>query len=187
MNLEEKKVKLRSYFEDACEVLRIDHKAIDFVYEGIGERFKTNDVTCETAENKLFINLKWIEMLSENDDYDLQYQMYHEARHFYQHMVIADYEARGKTSELQSTINKWKSESLNYIPNEGTEGEREAYAAQDVEIDANAFAIAMLYAKGIDKAKAPEEQMNDTLDRATDIYSSLNKLGRWKYINNNSK
>lgn len=180
MNLDEKKVKLRLYFEDACEVLKIDHKAIDFVYEGIGNRFKTNDVTCETAGNKLYINSKWIEMLSEDDDYDLQYQMYHEARHFYQHMVIADYEANDKTSEQPSTIKKWKSESLNYVPNEGTEEERKVYASQDVEIDANAFAIAMLYAKGIDKAKAPEEQMAETLERAVKIHSCLDKLGRWK-------
>lgn len=183
MDLDKTKVKLSAYFKNACEVLKIDYKAIDFVYEGIGERFKTNDVTCETAGNKLYINLKWIEMLPENDDYDLQYQMYHEARHFYQDMVIADFDARGKTSELPSTINKWKSESVSYIPNEGTEEERKAYAAQDIEIDANAFAIAMLHAKGIDDVKVLPEQESEIKHKANDIYFRLEKLGRWKNLN----
>ena len=179
MNINKTKAKLRFHFEEACEVLKVDHKAIEFVYEGIGERFKTNDVTCETEGDKLFVNLKWLEKLSDNDDYDLQYQMYHEARHFYQHNSIADYNARGKTSELPSTIKKWESESLNYIPNEGTEEDRKSYADQDVEIDANAFAIAMLNAKGIDDIKAPAEQMDKTIRKARDIYSSFEKLGRW--------
>ena len=179
MNIDEAKKKLRTYFTEACKVLNIDYKSIDFEYEGIGKRFKTNDVTCETSNNKLFINLDWIKMLPENEDYDLQHQMYHEARHFYQHNAIKDYNTREKTSELRSTIKKWEAESSNYIPNEGTEDERKAYAAQDVEIDANAFAVAMLYKKGYDEAKIPEEQIEKTMNKAVEICSTLEKLGRW--------
>lgn len=182
MKLEEAKVKLRPYFNEACKVLNVNHKSIVFEYEGLGERFKTNDVTSETSEDKLFINTEWLKMLPDDDDYDLQYQMYHEARHFYQDNAIVDFHARGKTSELPSTIKKWEHESFNYKRNEGTEEERKAYAAQDVEIDANAFAIAMLFAKGIEKARAPKEQMNKTLERAETIYSSYEKLGKWKNL-----
>lgn len=182
MNLDLAKVKLRTYFEEACKVLNVNHETIDFAYEGIGERFKTNDVTCETAGNKLYINLKWLDTLPNNDngDYDLQHQMYHEARHFYQHKAIADYHTRGKTTELPSTIKKWEFESSNYKPNEGTEEERKAYAAQVVEIDANAFAIAMLHSNGIDKARISEELMIETHKRALEIYSQLDRIGRWK-------
>jgi hypothetical protein len=182
MNIDVAKEKLRTYFDEACKVLNVNHETIDFAYEGIGERFKTNDVTCETAENILYINLKWLEMLPDNDngDYDLRHQMYHEARHFYQHNAIADYHTRGKTTELPSTIKKWEFESSNYKPNEGTEEERKAYAVQDVEIDANAFAIAMLHANGIDKARIPAELMVETSKRAQEIYSRLERLGRWK-------
>lgn len=179
MNLDKAKKKLITYFAEACKVLNINYKSINFEYEGIGKRFKTNDVTCETSDNKLYINLNWLNMLPENEYYDLQYQMYHEARHFYQHNVIKDYHTRGKTSELPSTIKKWEAESSNYIPNEGTEDERKAYATQDVEIDANAFAVAMLSKKGYDKAKIPEEQIEKTMNKAVEICSTLEKLGRW--------
>lgn len=180
MNLDETKVKLRSYFNEACKVLNVNYEAIDFAYEGIGNRFKRNDVTCETAENTLYVNTEWIKMLPADDDYDMQYQMYHEARHFYQHNAIADYNARGKTSELPSTIKKWEHESCNYIPNEGTKEERKAYAAQDVEIDANAFANAMLLAKGYNYTKAPEEQKEETDVRTLTIFTNFDRLGKWK-------
>lgn len=179
MNLDKAKKKLITYFTEASKVLNIDYKSIDFEYECIGKRFKTNDVTCETSDNKLFINLDWLNMLPENEDYDLQYQMYHEARHFYQHYAIKDYHTRGKTSELPSTIKKWETESSNYIPNEGTEDKRKAYAVQDVEIDANAFAIAMLSKKGYDEAKIPKDQVEKTMNKAIEIRSTLEKLGRW--------
>jgi len=45
----------------------------------------------------------------ENFLYDLQYQMYHEARHYYQSMIIADFHARGKSKELPATIEHLKS------------------------------------------------------------------------------
>lgn len=112
MNLDKAKKKLTTYFTEASKVLNIDYKSITFKYEGIGKRFKTNDVTCEASDNKLFINLDWLNMLPENEDYDLKYQMYHEARHFYQHNVIKDYHRRGKASELLENTTATRSEQL---------------------------------------------------------------------------
>lgn len=99
--------------------------------------------------------------------------MYHEARHYYQSMIIADFHARGKSKELPATIRQWELENANYQRNEGTEETQKANAAQKIEIDANAFAIAMLNLKGITEARAPEEQWQETAKRAQEIYRTI--------------
>ena len=178
MTIDDAKVKLRGYFEEACEVLGVNHMAISFVYDHIGERFKTVSNTCETDGNMLFINEDWIIMcLDSNFTYDFQYQMYHEARHFYQSIVIADYHARGKSSELQATIRQWEDECLHYQRNEGTRETQMANATQKMEIDANAFAIVMLKIKGITEARAPKEHWEETFQRAQEICTSLVRIG----------
>lgn len=174
MTIEEAKTNLRSYFEEACNLLGVNHNEISFVYEHIGERFKTAGNTCETCGNRLFINEDWIaEILQTNFLYDFQYQMYHEARHFYQGMVINDFHSRGKSSELPATIQQWEKEFTNYLRNEGTEETQKANATQTVEIDANAFANIMLSIKGETKARAPKEQWKETAKRMEEIRKSL--------------
>lgn len=174
MTIEEVKIKLREYFEEACEVLGINHQNIPFIYEHIGERFKTVCNACETGNNCLYINEDWIsETLRTGFLYDFQYQMYHEARHFYQYMIIADYHARGKSRELPATIKQWEYECKNYIRNEGTEITQKANATQTMEIDANAFANVMLSIKGIEEARAPKEQWKETEKRIMEIIRSL--------------
>lgn len=183
MTVDNAKIKLRGYFEEACEVLGVNHRSIPFVYDHIGDRFRTVGNTCETDGNRLFINEDWLIMcLNTNYLYDLQYQMYHEARHFYQSMVIADFHARGKSSELPSTIRQWENECLHYQRNEGTDETQKANASQKMEIDANAFAIVMLSTKGITEARAPEEQWEETAQRAQEIYRNLVKIGRLNKI-----
>ena len=179
MTLDEAKILFRQYFEEACEILDVDHRQIIFAYDHIGLRFKTPGNTCETDGNILYINEDWIcEILRENFLYDLQYQMYHEARHYYQSMIIADFHARGKSKELPATIRQWELENANYQRNEGTEETQKANAAQKIEIDANAFAIAMLNLKGITEARAPEEQWQETAKRAQEIYRTISRKVR---------
>ena len=174
MTVEEVKIKLREYFEEACDMLGINHQNIPFVYDHIGERFKTVENSCETDGNFLYINEDWIaETLRTNFLYDFQYQMYHEARHFYQDMVIDDFHSRGQSSELPATIRQWEMEFANYRRNEGTEETQKANASQKVEIDANAFAIVMLNKKGITEARMPEEQWQETEKRAWEIARAL--------------
>ncbi len=171
MTTEEAKAKLREYFEDACEELGVDYTKIPFAYERIGMRFRTSGNTCETDGSMLYINEDWIEeIIRTGFFYDFQYQMYHEARHFYQSMVIADFHKRGKTSELPATIRRWEAENLNYTRNEGNIETQKANAAQSIEIDANAFAIVMLQLKGITEPRAPLEQWKETEKRAIEIY-----------------
>ncbi len=170
MHIEEAKVTLRKHFKEACEILEVDYSKISFVYDNIGERFKTTSNTCEAVGEILYINESWIKkVIKGNFLYDFQYQMYHEARHFYQGMIIADFHKRGKSKELPATIRQWEAEMLNYTRNEGTIETQKANAAQKMEIDANAFAIAMLYLKGITEARAPIEQWAETEKRVFEI------------------
>lgn len=174
MTIEEAKTKLREYFEEACKVLEVNYQNIPFVYEHIGERFKTVNNTCEKVGSSLYINEDWItEILRNNFLYDLQFQMYHEARHFYQEKVINDFHVRGKSRELPATIQQWEMENANYLRNEGTEVTQKANATQKMEIDANAFAIVMLNIKGITEARAPMEQWKETGKRVFEIARAL--------------
>lgn len=174
MNIEETKEILRKYFEEACEVLDVDHSKISFAYDSIGKMFRTVNNACEAASDILYINKDWVEWaIKSNFLYDLQYQMYHEARHFYQSMIIDDFHKRGKSKELPATISQWEAEKLNYIRNEGTIETQKANAAQKIEIDANAFAIAMLQLKGITEARAPEELWAETEKRAFEIFKVI--------------
>lgn len=154
--------------------MEVDCRQIVFVYDHIGERFRTEGNTCEANGNMLYINEDWIQMaLRTNFLYDLQYQMYHEARHFYQGKVIKDFHERGKTYENAADILQWEKESTHYLRNEGTDETRQANATQKMEIDANAFAIVMLYIEGINEARAPMEQWQETAKRAQEIYDTL--------------
>ena len=67
MTIEEAKVRLWEYFEEACKVLDVNYQNILFVYEHIGERFKTVNNTCEKVGSCLYINEDWIaEILRHN-------------------------------------------------------------------------------------------------------------------------
>lgn len=62
MTTDEAKIKLREYFEEACELLNVDHSKIPFAYDRIGKRFATTGNTCETDGNMLYINEDWMPM-----------------------------------------------------------------------------------------------------------------------------
>ena len=51
MAIDDAKIKLRGYFENACEILGVNLKSIPFVYDHIGERFRTLVGICETNGN----------------------------------------------------------------------------------------------------------------------------------------
>lgn len=176
MTLGDAKKKLREYFEEACTILEIDFQKIQFSYEKIGERFRTPSNTCETGDNILHINVDWIiNILKENFLYDLRYQMYHEARHFYQRMAIIDPSYRVRFGESNENIQIWGFEFSHYHRNEGTIETQKDNAAQFVEIDANAFAIVLLM-KHNEPARCPEDQLQQTRLRANEIYEKLKRL-----------
>lgn len=51
MVIDDPKIKLIGYFENACEILGVNLKSIPFVYDHIGEHFRTLVDICETNGN----------------------------------------------------------------------------------------------------------------------------------------
>ncbi|WP_195281296.1 hypothetical protein [Parabacteroides johnsonii] len=139
------KAQLRGYFDEACKELRVDGSQYEFQYETIGERFATLDNAAEMDGHILHINEDWVKnSIKENAEFDLRYILCHEVRHIYQHRVIAEFEETGRSSELPVTILSWKQDFSAYTRNEGDTDSWQKNISQSVEIDANAFANAML-------------------------------------------
>lgn len=158
--------RLRDYFDEACKELHIDSSPYKFHFERTGHRFATADNSAEMDGTILHINEEWVEAaLHAHAEFDLMYVMYHEARHIYQHYVIADYTKRGKLSELPVTIQSWMQDFSNYTRNEGDEDSWRNNISQSVEIDANAFANAMLIKHHIGARIAPGQE--DIMKKAT--------------------
>lgn len=164
------KTRLRGYFDEACKEMKIDSTAFTLQIEKDSQRFATSQISAELDGTVLHINEEWIEnTLAENAEFDLMYIMYHEARHIYQHKVIADFEVRGKSSELPAVIASWKRDFSTYIRNEGDETSWMTNISQSVEIDANAFANVMLIKHGISARIAPgqEKIMKESIKHMT--------------------
>lgn len=153
------KDRLRGYFDEACKELNIDSSEYKFQFEKIGERFATDANAAEMVNNILHINEDWVEnALEHNAEFDLMYIMYHEVRHIYQHIVITDFDKRGKSCELPAVILSWKHDFSEYVRNEGDEKSWSDNISQSVEIDANAFANAMLIKHNMDARIAPGQE-----------------------------
>lgn len=168
------KKRLRGYFDEACQELKIiDSTAYDFQFEKIGQRFATEENSAELAGNVLYINEDWIESILKNkDEVDLRFIMYHEVRHIYQRSVIDDFDKRGKSCELPATIEAWKRDLAGYVRNEGDAKSQMANISQSIEIDANAFANSMLIKHGLD-ARVPEGQEDIMKKRIGEIVKRL--------------
>lgn len=153
------KNRLRGYFDEACKELKIDSSIYKFQFEKIGQRFTTNANAAEMVNNILFINEDWVLNAFENNaEFDLMYIMYHEARHIYQHIVIADFDKRGKSCGLPAVIRSWKRDFSDYVRNEGDEKSWANNISQSVEIDANAFANVMLIKHNMGARIAPGQE-----------------------------
>ncbi len=153
------KSRLRAYFDEACKELHIDSSVYKFQFEKIGQRFASNKNAAEMVGKILYINENWVvKALESNAEFDLMYIMYHEVRHIYQHKVITDFDKRGKSSELPIVIASWKHDFSNYIRNEGDDASWQNNIGQSVEVDANAFANAMLIKHGMGARIAPGQE-----------------------------
>lgn len=169
------KAQLRAYFDEACKVLRIDGSQYEFQYETIGKRFATLDNAAEMDGYILHINEDWVKSsINKDAEFDLRYILYHEVRHIYQHRVIAEFEETGRSSELPVVILSWKQDFSAYIRNEGDEDSWQKNISQSVEIDANAFANAMLLKHNLGARIAPGQE--DIMSKA--IANMVKRL--WK-------
>ena len=132
---QETKTRIQKYFDEACKELHIDSSLYTLRFCIDDGRFPSAFNSAEWGGNTLYINEEWVELCLRSDcEFDLRYILSHEARHLYQHQVIADFKQRGKSSELPAVINQWEYEFLHYIRNEGDEDSMDKNTNQQVEI-----------------------------------------------------
>ena len=72
--------------------------------------------------------------------------------------MIEEFEVTGRSSELPVTILSWKQEFSTYIRNEGDDDSWQKNISQSVEIDANAFANAMLIKHNLEVRIIPGQE-----------------------------
>lgn len=159
---------------EACKVLKLDYTKIQFKYEGIGNRFQTSMNSCETDGQTFYINEDWADEVEKNNDvYDFQFLMYHEARHIYQKDEIQRFLMHETTKESPLVILSWKADNNHYIRNEGTPQSEFQNKQQSIEIDADAFAFALMLRKGIKQLRIYEPLENQILSRIEEIYKNI--------------
>ena len=137
------KEEISKLVETAKAYLPEDTLPFDVIFERIGDG-TFQDVfigaVFSSIKQAIIINADWYES---TDEQDIKYLVWHETRHAYQKTQIEKQKQGFPTSEARKRIKKWKWEFENYIPNElNTE---EAHMTQDIEIDAYAFAVYLLF------------------------------------------
>lgn len=159
MITQEIRTQLQEYFDESCKELNVDSSAYVLHIIVDKSRFPSIYNSAEWCGRTLYINQEWVEFCIQNKViYDLIFVLSHEARHIYQHNVIADFNKRGKSCELPAIIKQWEKEFSHYIRNEGDEDSMNKNTSQQVEIDANAFANCILIKKGLEARIKPEQE-----------------------------
>ena len=96
--------------------------------------------------NAVMINLlAVIDSYIHRDFYTIEYFILHEIRHVFQQSEVRDYKAGKETVVNQDLIKKWIYEEEHYNTALNSEGEENPeYFKQDIEMDAYAFAYAVM-------------------------------------------
>lgn len=118
---------------------------VKFQFERIGEGTFTDKYIGAVADvfsGILKVNLDWYED-PDTPEIDYNYIIWHEMRHMYQWSQVLSFAQKLPTKADAKTINKWEYEFKHYISN--TPATIDKHMKQDVEIDAYAFALYMLF------------------------------------------
>lgn len=97
-----------------------------------------------TNGNLITFNNAWIESGDPNSD-DIPFFLIHELRHVYQHDQVAKFLNGDATTEVKAVVEKWKHEWEHYSRNLGDPVSRGKSIRQEIEMDANGYAMAVLY------------------------------------------
>lgn len=90
----------------------------------------------------LTVNIDWYES-PETPEVDYGYIIWHEMRHMYQRSQVLRLANKAPIRADEKTIRRWDYEFHHYIPNTPTTEYK--HMKQDIEIDAYAFALYMVY------------------------------------------
>lgn len=111
-------------------------------------RFHTMDNAAESGidvdgHGHIAINAPWFADRIEEHQDDVEFFIFHELRHIHQHTQIRLMVSGNKTREPISTVTEWIAGFDGYVRNDGGKSQT-VNVTQEVEIDANAYGIALV-------------------------------------------
>lgn len=130
-------------------------------------------------EKNIIVNIASVDYAFINDQkLVIEYFLLHEIRHIYQFQEIEKYKKNPSECDNQSLVKKWLEESLDYKSAVDKNGnENKEYFFQDMELDAFAYAYAvMLYKYGkIDYINVPQIYINSKFDNIVEEWIQVFK------------
>ena len=104
---------------------------------------------CDRKTNIVTVNIAAVDFsFQQNEPLNIEYFLLHEIRHIYQHLEIGDYRDNPSKCNNIELAKKWAEEESNYISAIDKNGdENKGYFKQDMEMDAFAYAYAVMIYK----------------------------------------
>ena len=108
--------------------------------------FAHKDVPAFTSADgrTIVFNHDWLIRSLPNYADDVRFFIYHELRHVHQKYQISKMHSNEIIDEKEATLLRWDDDFRNYQTNYGDEDSQKRNLEQEIEIDANAYAIALL-------------------------------------------
>lgn len=101
---------------------------------------------CDRKTNTVTVNIAAVDFsFQRKEPLHIEYFLLHEIRHIYQHLEIKEYKENPSKCNNQMLAEKWANEEANYIGAIDKNGfENKEYFKQDMEMDAFAYAYAVM-------------------------------------------
>ena len=137
-----------------------------------------------TDGKTIVFNIAWIESCDPQSD-DIPFFLIHELRHAYQHDQVKRLETGKTVIEAKTIIEQWKHDWDHYIHNLGDPDSRGKNIRQEIEMDANGYAMALLYLMHMDTEWSPmirmeEDQFDLSAERAQQYLNTKPELIAWR-------
>ena len=158
--------------------------SIEFLFDDCpSPRFPTMNNAAEGNIQSICFNKPWfLQRIDEHKD-DLEFYIFHELRHVHQQYSIFLLEHALPYNDDIATIEQWRRGFNNYIRNVDAYSEK-VNVAQEVEIDANAYAICLINLLHIDDdndlmLSLPDEASALCSERSGQYYETKPELKRF--------
>ena len=155
--------------------------SIEFLFDECpSPRFPTMNNAAEGNIQSIYFNKQWfLQRMNDHRD-DLEFYIFHELRHVHQQYSIFLHEHALPYNDDIETIEQWRLGFNNYIRNVDADSES-INIAQEVEIDANAYAICLLNLLHIDDdndliLSLPDEASALCSERSSQYYETKPEL-----------
>lgn len=136
-----------------------------------------------TNDHTITFNKAWIEAGRLDSD-DIPFFLIHELRHIYQLEQIHNFGTGIAVNEKPETLKKWMYEWEHYSYNMGDPVSRKKNITQEIEMDANGYAMALLILKHINESWSPmirmeEDQFDMAIERGQLYIQTRSELQQW--------